>query len=274
MTSPAQDSTSPPPSNVGTHCSLSSCNALDFLPIKCNYCSSSFCRHHASPSSHSCPLDPTLSSNNSSSNSSTGISSTRTGPELKELLPDAKRNKLMTGIHSESKTVPMAKPLTKQQLALASLKKSIDAKKSTGTTTGNGNGGTGMKEKKVNPTIELMKLKQRAKGADPRKKDGDVPMGERWYLTVKLVEGESRKEMGAKEVWLQKNVTGGKALDLFADLFKVSNVNHLANHDLSKHLSLALPSTPTRNVDLSARIDTLTSNGSSILLCQGVSSSV
>ena len=123
---------------------------------------------------------------------------------MKELLPDAKRNKLTTGIHSESKTDSTAKPLSKQQLALASLKKSIDAKKSTGTTTGSRNGGTATKEKKVNPTIELMKLRQRAKGADPRKKDGDVPMGERWYLTVKFVEGDSRKEMGAKEVWLQK----------------------------------------------------------------------
>ncbi|GAA5950067.1 hypothetical protein JCM3765_004181 [Sporobolomyces pararoseus] len=262
MTSPAEDSTSPPPSDLGTHCSLSSCNALDFLPIKCTHCLSLFCRHHAPPSSHSCPVDPTLSSNNSSSNSSTGTTTTRTGPELKELLPDAKRNNLTTGVHAEGKSDSTAKPLTKQQLALASLKKSIDAKKSNSTTAGTGNGTTGMKEKKVNPTIELMKLKHRAKGADPRKKDRDVPMLERWYLSVKLVDGQARKEFGT--------TSGGKVLDLLADLFQVSNVNHLANHDPSKHLTLALPANPTTNLDLSARIDALISNGSTILLCRGV----
>jgi len=49
-----------------------------------------------------------------------------------------------------------------------------------------------------------MKLKQKAKSADPRKRDGDVPMLERLYLTVKLVQGEEAEEKGLKEVWVQK----------------------------------------------------------------------
>jgi hypothetical protein len=108
---------------------------------------------------------------------------------------------LTSGVHADTKSEP-EKPLTKQQIALANFKKSIDSKKALA---GAGIGGSAAaKEKKVNPTIELMKLKQRAKGADPRKKDGDVPMLERWYLTVKFVEGETRKEVATKDVWVQK----------------------------------------------------------------------
>lgn len=42
---------------IGAHCSLSSCNELDFLPIQCR-CTKYFCRHHITPESHSCPVDP------------------------------------------------------------------------------------------------------------------------------------------------------------------------------------------------------------------------
>ncbi|GAA5869796.1 hypothetical protein JCM16303_001796 [Sporobolomyces ruberrimus] len=259
---PPRAPSSAPPSDIGTHCSLSTCNSLDFLPITCPHCSSIFCRHHSRPLSHDCPLDP--SSNNLVPSTSSTTPTTRTGPELRELLPDAKRNKLTIGVHAVPDSNGPSKPLTKQQIALAALKNSIDAKKKPASNTG-----TTPQAKKVNPTIELMRLKQRAKAADPRKKDGDVPMTERWYLTVKLVEGNDEK--GTKDVWTQKTVTGGKALDLFADLFQVTNVNHLANIDPSKRLSLALPSAPSSPVDLSSRVDLLTPNGSTILLCRGTS---
>ena len=98
------------------------------------------------------------------------------------------------------------KKSSKQELALEALKKRIDAKKAQSTTIGT-KGGIGVeqdKEKKVNPIIRLMKLKQRAKSADPRKREGDVAMGERLYLTVKLVEGERMEDKGFKEVWIQK----------------------------------------------------------------------
>ncbi|GAA5915431.1 AN1-type zinc finger protein [Sporobolomyces salmoneus] len=262
----SESTSSIPPSDLGTHCSLSSCNALDFLPIKCTYCSTSFCRHHSPPSSHACSKDPSLNSRIPST------TSTRTGPELSELLPDTKRNKLSTGVHAqkEEEGSGSGKPqLTKQQLALASLKRSIDAKK--GTSPSSGGGPEKEKEKKVNPTIELMRLKQKATSADARKKEGDVAMGERWYLTVKLVEkGMEKKEAGTKQVWVHKSVSAGKALDLFADLFKVSNVNHLANTEPEKRLTLTLPSAPTMPLDLSSRIDSLVPNGGIVLLCRGL----
>ncbi|KAG8883281.1 hypothetical protein FRB98_003189 [Tulasnella sp. 332] len=43
------------PSQIGSHCAIESCNVNDFLPIRCPYCSSVFCRDHASPADkHQC----------------------------------------------------------------------------------------------------------------------------------------------------------------------------------------------------------------------------
>eukprot|EP01134_Creolimax_fragrantissima_P003844 CFRG3844T1 len=41
--------------DIGTHCNLTSCHALDFLPFKCHLCHGSFCKDHQSTSNHSCP---------------------------------------------------------------------------------------------------------------------------------------------------------------------------------------------------------------------------
>jgi len=41
--------------HLGTHCSIASCNRLDYLPVKCDYCKFTFCSDHGySPDRHSC----------------------------------------------------------------------------------------------------------------------------------------------------------------------------------------------------------------------------
>ena len=39
---------------IGKHCSLPTCNQLDFLPVKCDLCEKTFCKDHYSISSHNC----------------------------------------------------------------------------------------------------------------------------------------------------------------------------------------------------------------------------
>lgn len=39
---------------IGQHCSLPSCNLLDFLPIKCELCGLVFCKEHYSVTAHKC----------------------------------------------------------------------------------------------------------------------------------------------------------------------------------------------------------------------------
>lgn len=41
--------------DLGEHCSETSCNRLDFLPLKCDACKEIFCTDHISYIAHSCP---------------------------------------------------------------------------------------------------------------------------------------------------------------------------------------------------------------------------
>ncbi|GAA5880012.1 hypothetical protein JCM1840_005289 [Sporobolomyces johnsonii] len=264
MSSSSSSSAPPPPADLGTHCSLASCNTLDFLPLRCPHCALEFCRHHAPPAEHHCANVQQLR-NKDAAGTEAG-EGRKDGPELRELLPDPKRHKLAHGAAEGTGTGTGAEEeakRAKQAAALAALKKSFDGvKKKAGT------GAPSGAKSKVNPTLELMKLKQRAKGADPRKRDGDVPMLERLYLTVRLLEGQERVEKGTKEVWVQKTVTGGRALDLFADLFKLSNVNNTTS-DPAKLLVLALPSDPPTRIALADPLSSSISNGGAVLLLRG-----
>ncbi|CAF0781600.1 unnamed protein product [Adineta steineri] len=42
-------------STLGQHCSMKTCNQLDFLPMKCNLCSIVFCKEHIKYEEHQCP---------------------------------------------------------------------------------------------------------------------------------------------------------------------------------------------------------------------------
>jgi hypothetical protein len=41
-------------SSIGQHCSFQSCNRLDFLPVKCEFCFQKFCKEHSSVTGHTC----------------------------------------------------------------------------------------------------------------------------------------------------------------------------------------------------------------------------
>ncbi|RKF59917.1 AN1-type zinc finger protein 1 [Golovinomyces cichoracearum] len=42
------------PTLIGAHCTLNSCNRLDFLPFKCESCRNVYCLEHRSENSHNC----------------------------------------------------------------------------------------------------------------------------------------------------------------------------------------------------------------------------
>ena len=44
---------------LGVNCSVSHCNQLDFLPVKCDACKSKFCNDHFLYDAHSCPIKHT-----------------------------------------------------------------------------------------------------------------------------------------------------------------------------------------------------------------------
>ncbi|GAA6034916.1 hypothetical protein JCM8097_009364 [Rhodosporidiobolus ruineniae] len=252
-------SSAPPPTDTGTHCALPSCGAADFLPLQCPYCSLRFCRAHSPPSSHACTVDPALTTLSLADAKRTA--STPSGPELKELLPDPKRHKREEVALSPEETAKRER----QQAALEKLRASL-AKQKIATA-----GGAGPAKKPLSPALELMQLRKRAKPADPKhvKREGDVAVLDRVYLTVRYMDGETGEEKGKQEVWVAKTISAGKALDLFADLFKLNNQNNTTTDPL-KLLSLASPSTdPPTRIILAEPLSAQVANAGSVLLLKG-----
>ncbi|GAA5971373.1 hypothetical protein JCM8115_003481 [Rhodotorula mucilaginosa] len=248
------------------HCALASCRTLDFLPLTCPHCSSTFCRQHANPDAHACPQNPSLRTVERENLPRDGE---RDRIEVRDLLPDPKRHKAR---ENDAATNDPAKLelKAKQNAALAKLRASFgDKKKASGPTTSATTAGAA-KSKPANPTLELMRLKQRAVPADPKhvRKPGDVSMVDRLFLNVSFVDADGTRRGDEKPVWVSKDVSAGKALDLFADLFKVSNVNN-SIADPSKILSLAIDQDPPIQLVLSKPLAGQTPNGGRAALLRG-----
>lgn len=181
------------PVTLGTHCTYSSCNDLDFLPIRCTHCSLIFCRHHSSPPAHSCTKDP---------NNRIVTDGARFADKFNDLLPDPNRlvgQRAATEKAREDNTEATRKVLEKNFGKEAVAK--LGARSASGSVAG-----SAPKKAKVSPVIALMKLKQRAKPVDAKSKD--MSMDDRLYLTVELLEGEDRIKKGEKELFLAKVGSG------------------------------------------------------------------
>jgi hypothetical protein len=176
----------PIPVTLGSHCALPTCNSLDFLPIPCPHCTLTFCRHHAPPSTHQCAHDP-------------GCTLVTDGARFKDkfddLLPDPKRRALD---RTEADRVNGEKTAA----AKAVLEKNFGAEAVKKMGAGTASASEEKKAVKVNPILALMKLKQRSKPANAKAKE--LAMDERIYVTVALLDGEERAEMGARELYLAK----------------------------------------------------------------------
>ncbi|BGP23307.1 AN1-type zinc finger protein 1 [Rhodotorula toruloides] len=183
-------------------------------------------------------------------------------PSFRSLLPDPKRHKRAEAEPSEEERVKKGG----QHAALAKLKASF-AKGKAGQTSSST--ATPAPVKKPNPVLDLMRLKGRAVPADPRhiKRDGDIPMPDRLFLKVEHAK-EATEKVEVREVWVSKSITAGKALDLFADLFKVTNVNN-ATTDQTKLLSLALPDDPPIRLILSEPLSSQVTNGGKVRIYKG-----
>lgn len=170
----------PDAADVGSHCTT--CRALDFLPYKCGLCAKAFCKEHADdalPAAHDC----------------TGIRSVATTAShdtdfipaagLKDLLPDPNRRATSTATSSIRQQ--------KKQAALDVLRQNfpdLQAFQSSG------KGAKQSTLKPIDKKLLVMKMKQRAKPADPKKQ---APPQERRYLCVRNVSSAT-----SMDLWLQQ----------------------------------------------------------------------
>lgn len=184
--------------NIGTHCSLTTCSSLDFLPIKCSLCLKTFCKDHSTPSNNS---TSTTHSCNSIDNSRNNVKGNKFDDKFNDLLPDVNRG--LGEDYDEKEREKLKRKVAAQDL----IKKNFGSKVPSASSSIETVSTTSAKKKiKVNPVIELMKLKQRAKQGDPRKSTGEISMEQRVYFKVIYLEqeGEAAVEKSMKELWLPK----------------------------------------------------------------------
>ncbi|KAH9813389.1 hypothetical protein DFH28DRAFT_1083769 [Melampsora americana] len=200
--------------NSGQHCSLPDCNTLDLLPLLCQSCQSSFCKDHAPVFAHHCPsADLKTLSTVSQSNHHLSFDS------IDHLISSHTPIPTTTATSAQLQRTARAKELLDKHLPKTSqttpLKPTISATK-----------------KPLSPAIQLMLLKKRATCGDPKKKEGDVPLNERWYGTVNvLIQDLNLDEINLKDccdhevklgkpLWFPKKTSTGKVFDLITNIFQ------------------------------------------------------
>ncbi|KAG2146974.1 uncharacterized protein EDB93DRAFT_1206418 [Suillus bovinus] len=227
------------PDAVGLRCNLTSCNEVDFLPIKC-HCNKVFCRYHIFPDKHTCAsLDgpseghalivkrqrcalggcekPSLESVVSQEvNLETKPTSSTACPKcLLSFCINHRHQNLhsCTGLQKQESdekkdaqdilTRHFSNPPSHTPLAVRrTVKPPTDPKK------------LAQIQK-----VTLMKMRHSATAGDPRDKSSAVPVNERLHIKARLkVTGMPVQE---SVLWFRKSVVTGRALDLISANFEV-----------------------------------------------------
>ncbi|GAA5851490.1 hypothetical protein JCM9279_001086 [Rhodotorula babjevae] len=251
----------PPPTNTGHPCAY--CHHSDLLPLTCPHCHALLCAAHAPPADHACPADPSLLASLAPLPPQPRAQSDT--PTFKSLLPDPDRHARQrapapAAHHDTALRATQLAALAKFK-SKASASSARSSSSSSAAPTSPAAHPTAAPPQKLpkapSPAVALMRLKQRALPLDARhaQRPGDVGPGERRFFF---------------------SISGGKALDLAADLLKVANRNHLTT-DAAQRLSLALappspsrtdPDPPTR-IDLAAPLAAQVPDGGTVVLLRG-----
>ncbi|KAF8803583.1 hypothetical protein BYT27DRAFT_7109719 [Phlegmacium glaucopus] len=209
---------------IGAHCSLDTCNILDFLPIKCR-CNKFYCSAHINPDHHACLANPTTAL---SLNVITGTDKFRVVCALhgcekaslgkEETCSACHRSFCVNHRHPETHSCslesiasgslhPKEPKKTLQATGLSLSKRSFQAR-----------------HKKI-PTdpfkfaqyqkMESLKMRQRASPGDSKENSAFVPPDQRLHLRILIDDVE-------RVFWFRKTMVTGKALDLISVLLKVA----------------------------------------------------
>ncbi|KAI0792936.1 hypothetical protein C8Q75DRAFT_714014 [Abortiporus biennis] len=240
--------------SIGAHCSLSSCNLNDFLPIRCR-CSNLFCRDHILPDSHQCPL---LNQSIESLNSDSGFAKLEKcafgackRPSLESFvsretkLNDEDENGRVKAVcercggafcalhrtpssHSCTSPDPSTLVSPKNIAAKALLVKHFPSSSSATSSASSSSSPstTTMQQKKKKPLtpqqlkIQAIKMRHKAQPGDPKDKSKDVSFTEKVHLNVSV--SSTIPDVGGEQiekvVWFRKSIGTGKALDCLASL--------------------------------------------------------
>lgn len=213
--------------NIGKHCSVPTCHQLDFLPFMCYDCSKIFCKLHKEVTAHQCSGQPSTLPKISSV-AIVSYQCTFNNCENTELVPVkcslCEEQFCLTHrsaeVHNCTKLNNQRNPKLVENPSSEptyTVPKKIKYKNK--------------KQEKLATKVALMKLKMSAKGK------ATIPTNHRVYFLIYKASDDTNHP-----VFVSKDWTVGRVLDVVADALKSVNKNHLPNEP---HLHLFSASTGT-----------------------------
>ncbi|MCL4130297.1 UNVERIFIED_CONTAM: hypothetical protein GTU68_036339, partial [Idotea baltica] len=203
---------------IGKNCGVETCQMLDFLPIKCEFCLQFFCKNHNLTDLHNCPKKPIKQ-----------IKEKETSLPTKYLCShaDCKNGELTPVIcshcskqfclkhrhqidHGCSEYTPPSNPMAEAASKIEELTKRLSSEPKPAKR---------VKNEKLAAKVQLMKLKGKAIGSK------EVPVEERLFFSLHFPEKLSRGN-APLAVFVSHYWTVGRAIDATADLAKVNNRNN------------------------------------------------
>ncbi|KAJ3221169.1 AN1-type zinc finger protein 1 [Clydaea vesicula] len=214
---------------IGKHCSNSDCKQLDFLPFRCNKCELFYCQDHRFR--HKC-REEELTGNSppkkkilDSDLKECFLSECNVKELFYSTCSQCSRNFCLRHRHPTDHNCESVQIKQNFQQAKSNeIKDLISEKLSSSTKIENSN--KIKKPKKVNPAIELTRMKLHAMG------DKGIPVESRVYFQVHLPLESNNKQIF--KMFFHKDWTVGRTIDKICLLNKIENVNNKMNLEEKK----------------------------------------
>jgi predicted nucleic acid binding AN1-type Zn finger protein len=203
---------------IGAHCSVSSCNVLDFLPITCK-CEGIYCSQHISPDRHDCPiLKASIASDlptfedqlrRCDVDGCKKLSLRSASSNANETCAACSKSFCVEHRHPESHQCPsVCKPESAATETDKKLPMPVYIPKK-------------FKKPPTDPAklaqwrkLEVMKMRHKASPGDPKDKNSSLPPDQR--LHIKLFAGDTDHIF-----WFRRTIGTGRALDLLVEQMKL-----------------------------------------------------
>lgn len=235
--------------DLGKQCGVNNCNALDFLPIECNFCHITFCKEHAEVSKHECKciVDNVISEKRASTSFKCNAENCKSSDPME--MNCVKCHKHYCLEHRHHGCLDVSHSLTKREKQRLPKEQFKKAKAET----------DAMVQEKLKKAknralankIKLMKIKGSAVGLKT------VPTANRIYFLVAPPVGPSAQSK-ARSLFVDKEWSYGKAIDFLA---KKLNVNNTNNNITEPQLRLFSTEGELLSDDLSEILHNLLDNG-------------
>lgn len=249
--------------DLGKNCYL--CNQLDFLPFVCEFCDHTFCSLHRNVDAHNCKRPERLHLSGHHQFKGPTAASLFPNPESRQKALDELFQKVALKLAANiakaenAKSTPIAK--LKKFLQIQKLHREKESKPSIFSKL--------KPPKSPNPLVELAALKKVAKGA------ANVQPGDRIYIWTLYIDrneldlGDISMDKDKVGLWLLRNWSVGRSLDLIADQLKIMNYNNSTlNHSERLNLFRVSDNEPIP-LDLSKKNLGSFTNGDTLYLIKG-----